>query len=125
MASVTPVFSPGTDITGACTAAVTGGRFVNISATAAADGKQQVAHAAAAGPAIGVAATDQAIGGDVLVYKAGVVPVEAGAGGLAAGVRVEAGAGGVAVLLAAGVPLGITGAAVAAGALCPIHLNLS
>lgn len=125
MANVTPRFDPATDITAACTAAVVGGRFVNISATETADGKQQVAHAGAAGAAIGVAATDQAIGGDVLVYKGSkVVPVEAGAGGLAAGVRVEAGAGGVAVTLAAGIPLGVTGAAVAAGALCPIHLNL-
>lgn len=124
MASVTPLFVPGNDHTAKCGAAVIGGRLVNISATQDADGKQVVSHAAAAGAAIGVAATDQAIGGDVLVYKSGVVPVEAG-GAIAAGARVEAGAGGTVVTLAAGIPIGVAGATVAAAALCPIHLNVS
>jgi hypothetical protein len=124
MPAVSPLFVPGNDHTVAVTAAVVGGRFLNISATQAADGKQQAAHAPAAGAAIGVAATDQASGGDVLVYKTGVVPVEAGAA-ITAGQRVEAGANGTAVPLAAGIPLGVAGATVAGGAFCPIHLNLS
>lgn len=121
MPTVVPRFTPATDVTVNATAAVTGGRLAGISATAAADRKIQAAHAAAAGPAFGVFATDQAAGGDVLVYRAGVVPVEAGAA-ITAGQRVEAAAGGTVIPLATGVAVGLATTTVAAGALCDVAL---
>lgn len=123
MATVVPTFTPAHDVTANVTAAVIGGRVLGVSGTLAADGKLQCAHAAAAGAAFGVAATDQALGGDVLVYREGIVPVEAG-GAITAGQRVEVGAGGTAVVLAAGVPFGVATATGAAGALIPVALNL-
>ena len=103
---VAPLFRPGRDITGHATAAVTGGRFVGVSATRGADGLIRVAHATAAARAFGVAAADIASGAVGLVLRGGIVPVTAG-GAITAGAQVEVGSDGKAVALASGIAVGI------------------
>ncbi len=131
MATVVPTFTPAHDVTANCTATVIGGRVVSISATVAADGKLQAAHGAAAGVPFGVAATDQAAGGDVLLYRRGIVPCEVGVA-VTAGQRVELAAGGTVAPLgttapAAGAPpttpIGVAVATGAAGALVSVALS--
>lgn len=111
-----PFYEPGSTITADATAAVTGKRFLKISAdrtagpglnTSGAGGNLQVAHATAAGRICGVAGWDAAIGAKVAVIRGNsrVVPVLAGAA-IAAFEQVEVGANGTAVPLAAGVAVG-------------------
>lgn len=103
-----PFYEPGGRITGFATAAVTGKRFVGVSAGLSTDGNISVAHAAAAGVSIGVAAYDAPANARVPVLNGPgfVVPVEAG-GAITAGDRVQVGANGTAVTLAAGIPVGV------------------
>lgn len=105
------VYSPGRDVTGVATAAVTARRFVAISGDRS-GGNVSVATATAAGRIFGVAATDAAQGGLVAVARDGVVKVTASAT-IAAGAEVEVASGGKAVTHSTGVPVGyaITGAA--------------
>lgn len=122
-----PYFEPGTRITGRCTAAVTGRRFVAPSAAPtggmAGTENPRVAHAAAA--PLGVACYDGVLDEEIpLVRGNAVVPVEAGAA-IAVGARVESAADGRAVTLATGVPAGVAlEAATAAGDIIAVALNL-
>jgi len=81
------------DLTETATAAVTGERFV-----------QAGAHAAAAGRALGVSRADAAIGQLFPVTVAGTAIVTAAAA-IAAGAAIEVGANGQAVTRATGVPV--------------------
>lgn len=113
----TPFYDPGRDITGFCTAAVIGKRFLKISGNrtsgpspvsdAVDGGNIHVAHADAAGRIIGVAGYDAAINKLVLVRRGNslVIPVLAAAP-IAAFQEVEVGANGQAVPLAAGKAVG-------------------
>lgn len=90
-----------------CSAAVTGGRFVKISATVdATNGNPVVAHAGAGQKVFGVAMFDAPINGYVTVARApNVMPVTSGAA-IAAGAQVESDANGKAITLDAGKPAG-------------------
>lgn len=101
-----PLYRPGADLTCLTTAAVTGKRFVELSAdtlNATTGVIASVAHATAAGPALGVSAYDAASGARVPVVrgKGSIVPVAA-AGTIAYGAYVEVGTAGKAVTLASG-----------------------
>jgi hypothetical protein len=110
-----PLYETG-DISAITTAAVTGQRFVNISAsfssgpglsTTSEGSNIKVAHATAAGIAFGVAAYDAASGAHVAVIgtPGRIVPVTAG-GAITAGAQVEVGTTGKAVVLASGIAVG-------------------
>lgn len=127
-----PYYKPGADITAVPTAAVTGKRFVVISANRAAGpalnastggGNIQVAPAGAGARAIGVAARDQVVGKHVRVIREGVVPVTAGAV-ITAGQEVESNAAGQAVPLATGKSLGVALSGAASGADAQIALRV-
>lgn len=100
------VYEPGKHLTGHCSAAVTGKRFLKISGNRT-DGNITVAHADAAGRICGVSAFDAAINKKVTVQRGNsrVTYVLAG-GAIAAFAQVEVGANGTAVTLAAGVAVG-------------------
>jgi hypothetical protein len=116
-----PLFKPGKDITGHCSAAVVGKTFLDISATIQSgptitsvslpstyDGGNIVVKTCAAKKrAIGVAAYDRAENEKVPILRGSglVVPVTAG-GAITAGEEVESDAGGKAIKLAAGVAIG-------------------
>lgn len=101
-----PLFRPGAEVTGLTTAAVTGKRFVGISATRDTNtGLVKVAHATGAAKAFGVAAYDAGSGATVPVLRGGIVPVTAG-GAISAGDQIEVGTDGKAVKLASGVAVG-------------------
>jgi hypothetical protein len=116
--AIEPLYEPGGRLTGRCTAAVTGGRFVRISAApssgpalnTSADGSNiSVAHCGAAGKAIGVAGWDGPSVGDkiaVLARPGMIVPMTAG-GTVAVGAEVESDANGKADTLASGRPNGL------------------
>lgn len=101
-----PLYRPGADLTCLTTAAVTGKRFVELSAdtlNATTGALASVAHATAAGPALGVAAYDAAITTRVPVIRGkGVIVPVACAGTIAIGAYVEVGTAGKAVTLASG-----------------------
>lgn len=114
MAECTPLFLPGTELTGYATAPVVGKTFADISADiqsgpllspTSEGGNISVATCAAAARALGVFKTDGAQGDKVGIHLGGVVPVTAGAA-ITAGQEVQAGAAGTAVPLAAGRPAG-------------------
>lgn len=105
-----PLYSPGGEITGQTTGAVTGKTFVDISATRdATTGLIKVATAAASTTvkAFGVAAYDALSGGRVAVLNTPgmVVPVTAG-GAITAGADVEVGASGRVVARTTGYAVG-------------------
>jgi hypothetical protein len=103
-----PLFRPGGDLTGLATAAITGKRLVQVSATRdATTGLLKVAHATAAGRALGVAVKDTASGDRLsIVSGPGVIaPVTAG-GTIAFGAEVEVGTSGQVVTLASGKAVG-------------------
>lgn len=100
------VYEPGQDISGRCSAAVTGKRFLKISGNRA-GGNVAVAHADAGGRVCGVSGRDTASGALVNVKrgKDRVTFVTAG-GAIAAFAEVEVGANGVAITKASGVAVG-------------------
>lgn len=105
-----PLYRPGADVTAVATAAVNGKRFVDLSAgslNAATGALASVAHATAAGKAVGVAAFDAPSGASVAIIrgKGTIVPVAA-AGTIAYGTEVEVGAAGKVVALASGKAVG-------------------
>lgn len=122
---------PGEDLTGKATAAVTGKRFLGISANRTGGGAgglstdlanvYSVAHATAAGVVIGVSAHDAASGSLVGVLSGGIVPVTAGAT-ITAGQRIEVGTNGQAIPLAAGIAVGVAMTGAASGADAEIKL---
>lgn len=104
------------DVSAITTGAVTGSRFVNISATVSSgpglsttsEGSNiKVAHATAAGITFGVSRQDAASGAHVGVIgtPGRIVPVTAG-GAITAGAQVEVGTAGKAVTIASGVARG-------------------
>jgi len=104
-----PLFRPGQDVTVLTTGAVTGRKFVDISATRdVTTGLIKVAAPSAAGKVFGVAATDIASGakGAVIRGRGTILPVICGAGGVAAGVEVQVDATGGVITLASGVAVG-------------------
>ena len=102
-----PFKEPGTRVTGHATTAVTGKRFVAISANIQPDGTLSVAPAGAGVRAAGVAAYDAAQGAKVGIIrgKGTVVPVLAAAT-LAAGADVGSDAQGRVIAAGSGVALG-------------------
>lgn len=108
-----PLYKPGGEITGHATAAITGGRFVDISAAPASgpalntatDGANlKVATCGAGARSFGVAGYDAAASGDKIPVHAqpgSIVPVTAG-GTVTAGQEVESDATGRAITLATG-----------------------
>lgn len=112
-----PYYEPGDRITCTPTAAVQGKRFVAISGNQQADGTFSIAPPAAGGRTLGVAAWDGAVGGKVTVIKGSgyIVPVVAGAAGIAAGGEVQVDATGAVVPLAATAPNSPVGYAMSAG----------
>jgi hypothetical protein len=134
-----PTLRPGADFTAQVTAAVTGKRFVKISAdrssgpglAATAEGSNyKVAPCGAGQAAIGVAKYDQAtVGGKVGVIREGVVPVTAG-GTITAGAYVMSDATGQAVAWTsaaseANAKLGVAMSGATAGNDCEVALQLS
>lgn len=94
-----PFFENASRVTCVATGAVTGKRFVSISAEPNANGTYSVAATGAAGKVFGVACWDAAIGDQVTVVtvpSGQIVPVTA-SGAIAAGASVKPGAAGVAV----------------------------
>ena len=111
-----PLYRPGADITCQTSTAVTGKRFVQISATRdATTGLIVVGNAAAAGRIFGVAAYDALINSRVPVIrgKGVIIPVTAGAA-IAFNAEVEVDASQRAVTFSAGVKVGRTIEAVGA-----------
>lgn len=99
-------YSETSDVTFLATAAVTGKRFVAISA--ARTGEQyRMAHAAAGTKATGVATYDVASGayGSIVGTPGRVVPVTAG-GAITAGAEVEVGTTGQAITYSSGIKVG-------------------
>lgn len=102
-----PLFRPGAEVTALTTAAVTGKRFVGVSATRdTVTGLVKVAHATGATKPFGVAAADIASGKPGLVQRGGILFVTSG-GAINAGAEIEVGANGKAVTKASGVSVGV------------------
>ena len=127
-----PYYEPGARLTADATAAVTGKRFVVISAdrlsgpglnNATDGGNIRVAPAGAGVRALGVAEYDAGTGTKVgvIATPGTVVPVTAG-GAIAAGAEVQCDATGQAITLAAGKALGLCLSAAAGGADAQIKL---
>lgn len=115
-------YDPADDVTGYCTAAVTGKRFVDISAGLSTEGLISIAPATAKGKAVGVAARDQAEKGRVLVRRGPkVVPVTA-SGTIEAGEEVQVATGGKAVKFSDGVAVGRAWAKATDGEDCRVAL---
>lgn len=120
------VYEPGKDITGHCSAAVTGKRFLAITGnrqTADASNNITVAHATAAGRVCGVSNADAAAGKKVGIVRGNsrVTFVTAGAA-LTAFQEVEVGANGTAIPKATGIAVGYAVTAAANGADAEISL---
>jgi predicted RecA/RadA family phage recombinase len=121
-----PYKRPGDDVTGLATAAITGKRCVQITATKShvtetlapdpltvGGDLYQVGHPNAGGRALGagkrvfgVAKYDAPLGGKVGIAKEGIVPITCGAA-VQAGVEVEVNAAGQVIPLAAGIAIGL------------------
>lgn len=122
------VYEPGQNITGHCSAAVTGRRFLKISGNRQSGssgtdpcGNVTVNHATAAGRICGVSDKDAPSGGHVGIHRgAGRVTYVDVVGTVAAFGEVEVGANGTAVPKASGVAVGyaVTGVADAVGQIC-------
>jgi hypothetical protein len=133
----TPFYEDGDELTGFCTANVTGKHFVKISGArqlggpnlvagaitdSIAGGNVSVAPAVAGDKVFGVAVYDQLSGNLVPIYRSPkVVPVTAGAA-IAAGAEVQSDANGAAITLAAGKAVGLCLDAAASGADAQIAL---
>lgn len=130
-----PYYTPGGTLTATCTIAVTGRRFVKISAnkeagpalnTSSAGSNFQVAPATVAGSApFGVAAYDGALNEKIPIFTDGyVTEVEAGAA-IVAGVELEIDASGRVITLATGKKVGMAlSAASALGQIAIVHIRL-
>ena len=111
------VYEPGADLTGHCSAAVTGKRFLAITGSRdATDNNLTVAHATAAGRTCGVSKYDAASGKKVGIMRGNsrVVFVTAAAN-IAAFAEVEVGSNGQAVTKSAGVAVGYAVTAATSG----------
>lgn len=117
MAESIPKYRPGVSITCHANAALTGARCVAI-AGAPIDGNPRVGPPAGGARCYGVTATDAASGDKVGVHvtPGQHIPIEVGAGGVAAGAAVEATATGTIITRAAGIPVGEVVEGAAAGA---------
>lgn len=101
MASHIHLFKPGQAFTNEASAAITGGRLVEVT------GPRRVAHAAAGSTKVlGAAATDAATGEDVLVLRGGVQNL-VGSAAITAGAELEAAAAGKVVTKTTGARVGI------------------
>lgn len=128
-----PLFES-SDVTAQTTAAVTGKRFVDISAditsgpglSSTSEGSNlKVAHATAAAKAFGVAEYDAASGAKVGVIgtPGRIVPVTSGAA-ITAGAQVEVGTAGKAITLASGIACG-KAVTTASGADVDVYVKLN
>lgn len=118
-----PFKEPGQDPSVHCDAAVTGARLVSIkTGVNEIGGHPRVAMTAAGARWYGVACRDTLAGDEVMVFKQGIVPIQA-VGAIAHGQDVEAGANGCVRVLAAGVRVGTCLADAADGALAKIDLD--
>lgn len=116
------VYEPGQDISGRCSAAVTGKRFLKISGSRA-GGNVAVAHADAAGRVCGVSGRDAASGELVRVMRgSGRVVFVTAAANIAAFAEVEVGSAGQAVTKASGVAVGYAVTAATSGGDAEINL---
>lgn len=134
--AILPLYDDADHLTGAATAAITGGRFVAISGafqsspllnatTVAVDGgNMQIATCGAGAKAIGVAAYDAAATGDKIHVYSGrqVVPCTAGAT-VAAGAEVESDSTGRAITLASGRSNGIALSAATVGNVVYVRIH--
>lgn len=116
------VYEPGKDLSGRCSAAVTGKRFVKISGDRS-GGNIAVAHADAGGRVAGVSKFDAANGALVAIARGNsrVTFVNAG-GAIAAFAEVEVGTDGKAVTKTTGVAVGYAVTAATSGADAEISL---
>lgn len=105
-----PFFEDGDEITGYCSAGVTGKRFVAITGNMQADGSPTVGPPAAGGRVFGIAMYDQVAGKRVGIWRDRglLVPATTGAasGAMAAFAEVQVDATGAVVPFAAGVAVG-------------------
>lgn len=116
MAEYLPIYKPGQAITLKASAAITGGKLLEVS------GSGTVAHAGAASTkTVGVAGFDAANGADVTVYTGGVQHLEA-AGEVTAGDQVQAGAAGT-VATGTTAPIGVALNTAASGASVRVLFN--
>jgi Uncharacterized conserved protein (DUF2190) len=117
-----PYYNPADDVTAYCTAAVTGKRFVDISAGLSSEGLISVAPASAKGKSVGVAARDQAAEKRVLIRRhPQIVPVTA-SGTIEAGEEVEVAAGGKAAKKNEGIARGRAWSKATDGLDCRVEL---
>jgi hypothetical protein len=116
------VYEPGQDLSGRCSAAVTGKRFLAITGNRA-NGNIAVAHATAAGRVCGVSKDDAASGDLVSIARGNsrVTVVTAGAN-IAAFAEVEVGTAGQAITKASGVAVGYAVTAATSGGDAEISL---
>lgn len=117
-----PYYEPGSRITFKASAAITGKRFIDISATLSSDGNLTCAPATAEGKALGVSSFDVASEhrGTMLLAPM-VVPITA-AEGITAGEEVQVATGGKAAKLASGKAVGRALATVTTGNDCKVLL---
>lgn len=116
-----PYYDPDHCPTAKATAAVTGKRFVDISAGLSSDGNISAAPATAKGKSIGVADKDTAEGKRFVVLRRRVVPVTA-SGTIEPGEEVQVGTGSKAVKLTDGIAVGRAWAKATDGTDCKIAL---
>lgn len=116
MSESVPKYRPGTSITCHASATITGARCVAVTGEPV-EGNIQVGPPGAGAKCFGVAATDAVSGNKVGVHVAPgqVIPIEVGAGGVAANAVVEATATGVIITRAAGIGVGLVVEGAAAG----------
>lgn len=116
MAEYLPIYQPGQAVTLKASAAVTGGRIVEVS------GNGTVAHAAAGSvKTVGVAAFDSPADGNVTIFTGGVQSVTTG-GAVTAGALVDAGATGF-VVAGTTAPLGVALTTATSGAQVRVLFN--
>ncbi|MGW8936175.1 capsid cement protein [Gordonia terrae] len=116
------VYEPGQDISGRCSAGVTGKRFLKISGNRS-SGNVAVAHADAGGRICGVSGRDAASGELVRVMRgSGRVVFVTAAANLSAFQEVEVGTNGQAIVKASGVAVGYAVTAATSGGDAEINL---
>jgi len=118
-----PFNSPAEIPTAIASAAVTACRYVKVAAGGVGNRAKVILAAAATDTPFGVAMTDAAIGQEVGVWRAGVVPIEAGTA-LTAGTPVGPDATGKAIAAAANRAWGVVTADTASGANAPVALMI-
>lgn len=121
MPTPTRVYAPGQDLTTVATGTIAPYRFVAVSANRS-GGNLAVAHATAAGRALGVSTHDAISGETLTVARGGIVRVTTSAA-IAAGAAIEIAADGKAVTATTGIVVGTAVTGAASGALAEIAID--